>query len=233
MGADRGQTAVVDVQIPVRRQTPDPVLKVAGTWIGSSGLDEQIDEFIDAAGAPSSRFTGTHSYLDAMLLEAGCSKLGVSECHIGHGGALERETLSATSHIAGSRLSRTAIGELTDAVQRARAVDGLVEGGVSLDALGGAVEQGSGTAFAYRDALASVQYTATWHSGGGSDGRAYDGYVHDLRSTMVPHWGTGAYVNYADPTLDAKDYFGANAARLRSVKRAYDPHGLFDQPTSV
>src|SRR5699024_7423292 len=98
--------------------------------------------------------------------------------------------------------------------------------------LGGAVRKSSGTAFAHTDALASVQYTATWNSGG-VDGRSYDDYVHDLRTAMVPHWGTAAYVNYADPTLRPKDYFGANVGRLRAVKRRYDPDGLFDQPTSV
>ena len=49
---------------------------------------------------------------------------------------------------------------------------------------------------------------------------------------MVPYWGDGAYVNYADPTLadPAESYFKGNAARLKTVRSKYDPHRVFTQP---
>ncbi|GMA87100.1 hypothetical protein GCM10025868_23500 [Angustibacter aerolatus] len=112
-------------------------------------------------------------------------------------------------------------------------MDGLVEGGASLDALGGAVRDvgADDTAFAHRDALATVQYTATW-ADGGAEATPYDRFVRGLRRTMQPAWGDGAYVNYADPSLDdpARAYFGDHAERLHRVRTEVDPHGLLSQP---
>jgi hypothetical protein len=85
------------------------------------------------------------------------------------------------------------------------------------------------TAFVHRQALATVQYTATFPPG---DPAAADAYVRGFRAAMVPHWGNHAYVNYADATLPdyRAAYFGANAARLAQVRADYDPDGFFTQP---
>jgi hypothetical protein len=49
---------------------------------------------------------------------------------------------------------------------------------------------------------------------------------------MTPQWGSGAYVNYSDPTLTdpAASYFAGNAARLQEIRSKYDPLGVFTQP---
>jgi hypothetical protein len=85
------------------------------------------------------------------------------------------------------------------------------------------------TAFVHRQALATVQYTATFPSG---DARSADAFVHGFRGAMLPHWGNHAYVNYADPTIDDAQaaYFGANADRLAQARTTYDPDGFFTQP---
>ena len=59
-----------------------------------------------------------------------------------------------------------------------------------------------------------------------------DSYVRGFRAAMVPHWGRGAYVNYADASLpDAGSaYFGDNAPRLARVRQKYDPMRVFSQP---
>jgi hypothetical protein len=101
-----------------------------------------------------------------------------------------------------------------------------------MDALGGAVaELGAGeTAFGHRGALMSVQYTATFEAG--SNPAPLDAYVRGFRAAMVPHWGDGAYVNYADSRLvdAATAYFGDNAPRLARIRQKYDPLRMFSQP---
>jgi len=107
----------------------------------------------------------------------------------------------------------------------------LLEAGISIDALGGKVRDRApdATAFVHRAALATVQYTATFPPGTPKQG---DGYVRGFRAAMVPHWGSHAYVNYADPTIKTYKlaYFGANAARLAQVRAAHDPGRFFTQP---
>ena len=108
---------------------------------------------------------------------------------------------------------------------------GLKEAGISIDALGGAVDDvgASATAFGHRGALATVQYTATYTSGPATPAASY---VRSFRRAMAPTWGTGAYVNYADSSIShyRQAYFGHNAARLAQVRATYDPHGFFTQP---
>jgi FAD/FMN-containing dehydrogenase len=108
---------------------------------------------------------------------------------------------------------------------------GLKEAGVSLDALGGAVDDlgPTETAFGHRGALATVQYTATYDSGPATPAQTY---VRAFRGAMTPSWGHGAYVNYADASLTnyQRAYFGANAARLAAARTTYDPQHAFSQP---
>jgi FAD/FMN-containing dehydrogenase len=46
-------------------------------------------------------------------------------------------------------------------------------------------------------------------------------------SLVHPYGSGGAYANFPDPGVGDEAYFGENLARLREVKRAYDPTGLF------
>jgi hypothetical protein len=111
---------------------------------------------------------------------------------------------------------------------------GLKEAGLSIDALGGAVDDlgATDTAFGHRGALTTVQYTATYTSGPATRALAY---VRGFRSVMTPSWGDGAYVNYADSALSGyrADYFGGNAARLAAARTTYDPHHFFTQPQDL
>ena len=122
------------------------------------------------------------------------------------------------------------VDALLDRLQAAQD-SGLEEAGISVDALGGRAAEPApdATAFVHREALATVQYTATFPPG---DARAADAFVHDTRTAMLPHWGEHAYVNYADASIEdyAGAYYGANAARLADVAASYDPDGFFTQP---
>ncbi|MFZ7089325.1 FAD-binding oxidoreductase [Curtobacterium sp. RRHDQ10] len=195
-----------------------PVVVVSGTWTGTkSGADASVDGFIaDVGTQPSSHVATESSYADAMRAEAGTGA---------------RVSESATSSIGTQRLTASQIGTLLAQVERAGAVDGLVEGGVSLDALGGAVGQvgASDSAFPWRSALWTAQYTATFADG--ADPSPFDASVRGFRAAMRPAWGDAAYANYCDAAItDPSAYFGDNTARLRRIVRAVDPDGRFAQP---
>lgn len=209
-----------------------PTLMVSGTWTGAPGaLATRLAALLQSVPAPTTRSTAVRDYRSAMAAYAGCASIPVRSCHTGPGGALTREAFAATSHVAYRALPAAGISALLDHVEDAQG-SGLHEAGASLDALGGHVRDlaPGDTAFVHREALMTVQYTATYDQAARSG--AAHGFVRGLRSALTPWWGEGAYVNYADTAVaDYRTaYFGANAGRLRTVKRTYDPHDLFSQP---
>jgi FAD/FMN-containing dehydrogenase len=209
---------------------------VAGTWIGPAAeLEGQLAPLLRAVSVPpSSSQDHTRSYADAMLFEAGCSGLSPTSCTAQALSPSKREPFAATSVILAEPLTEPALTSAVVGARRALDVPGLVEGGLSFDALGGAVADvgPDATAFPHRLALATVQATATWKHGPPD---LFDDYVHDLRSRLVPVTGPSAYSNYADPTIAdyGTAYWGANYPRLQSVKKAVDPHDLFSWAQSV
>jgi FAD/FMN-containing dehydrogenase len=206
-----------------------PSLFASVTWTGpASSMDAALRSFLTQVPTPTTDSRHTDGYLTTMLTYAGCSSIPVARCHTGPGGSLDREAFAATSHVVDS--SHVAMGALLDHVEATQG-SGLKEAGISIDTLGGAVDDvgATDTAFGHRGALATVQYTATYDSGPAT---AATSYVRRFRSAMTDSWGSGAYVNYADASLRdyQQAYFGANAGRLAQVRAAYDPHGFFTQP---
>lgn len=215
--------------------TSGPGVFISGTWLGDhAALQAQLAPFVAAAGRPSRNVSSQHDYRGAMMSYAGCSTIPVAECTTDPGGKLSRESFSATSHVAYAVLDDAGIQALLAQVTAAKGVAGIKEGGISMDALGGAVTgiAPDATAFPHRSALMTVQYTATFPNG--TDPAPLDSYVRGFRSALTPAWGEGAYVNYADASLTspATSYFGDNAARLASIRGKYDPQGFFTQPQS-
>ena len=98
---------------------------------------------------------------------------------------------------------------------------GSLPGALLTDAYGGALNRVSprATAFAHRNTLASIQYFA---SGDPASARAW---VNGSRASLAGATSGAAYVNYIDPDLAnwQHAYYGSNLARLRNVKRPYDP----------
>ena len=206
-----------------------PSLFMSATWTGpSSAMGAALQPFLLQVPSPTTDSRSTASYLDTMLTYAGCSSIPVDRCHTGPGGSLDRQAFAATSHIVNSPdVDMSALDAHVNSAQGS----GLKEAGLSVDALGGAVNDigGGDTAFGHRGALATVQYTATYDAGPAT---AATTYVRRFRSAMTGAWGTGAYVNYADASLSdyQQAYFGSNAGRLAQARTTYDPHGFFTQP---
>jgi FAD/FMN-containing dehydrogenase len=82
------------------------------------------------------------------------------------------------------------------------------------------------TAFPHRSARFLLKHT------GGTGEREWLRRSYEITH---PHGSGGAYVNFPDPDLDGPltAYHGANLDRLRAVKAAYDPDGVFRFPQSI
>ncbi len=171
-----------------------------------------------------------------MLASAGCTG-SAAQCIAAALTPAQRLPEAAASSILSSPLPDSGVQAIVNTVQDGMDVTDMVEGGVSFDALGGAVSDvaADGTAFPWRSALADIQYTATWPYAKAHDPTRYDRFVRRERTALLPFVGSSAYVNYADPTLAdyATAYWGSNLARLQQVKRAYDPHDVFSFPQAV
>ena len=208
-----------------------PILLLSGTWTGAAGaFDRQLAGLLDHVPTPSTNTRASRSYRDAMLSYAGCASIPVDQCHTGPNGSLTRQSFGATSHVAYQPLTSAGVDDLLSQVQAAQS-SGLLEAGISIDALGGKVRDvdPGDTAFVHRAALATVQYTATFPPG---TPKAADAYVRGFRAAMLPHWDNHAYVNYADASITGYQaaYFGDNASRLAKARSTYDPDGFFTQP---
>jgi FAD/FMN-containing dehydrogenase len=222
-----------------------PTIQVGGTYLGSvSDLQSELENLYQAVGSDSSNpYLSTSSYLNAMLVEAGCAQDSVAQCHLpwqATGGQLSRQPELARSDFFTVPLSSSGIGTLLSGVENLQPVPGAIggQGGVAFDACGGAINRiGPGdTAFVHRDALFLAQYTVTWNTGAAAadvDQRA--AWLRGFYASMRPYASGQAYQNYIDPGLAnwQQAYYGANYGRLTQVKAAYDPDHLFQFPQAI
>jgi FAD/FMN-containing dehydrogenase len=107
-----------------------------------------------------------------------------------------------------------------------------------MDAYGGALNQvaADATAFVHRDALFSIQYTASWNASDPSSVvTANASWLQQTWQAMRPYASGRAYQNYIDPDLAnwQQAYYGANLSRLQQIKTAYDPTNLFHFAQSI
>ena len=215
-----------------------PTASVSGVLVGTSAqLAPLVDALVRGVGtSPASRSLRDRTYLDTMLLEAGCSTRSVAACHVAGQsptGTLGRDAFVAASDLFPAPLSSGAVARVVGAV-RDRQDARLGVGGVGFDSWGGAVGRvaADATAFPHRDALLSAQWTASWTTTpGNAPQAANEASLAALRGAADGE-GQGCYANYADASLSdpLTAYYGPNLARLTAVKRRYDPDGLLDQP---
>ena len=129
-------------------------------------------------------------------------------------------------------LPTDAISALVTQIERWPGVGGGGhEGGVQLDALGGAVNRvrPGATAFVHRRRRMHCAYLSFW---GAQDPQpiaaACEQWTREIHAAMAPYASGFAFQNYIDPELAdwQAAYYGANRTRLAAVKRRYDPRGL-------
>jgi FAD/FMN-containing dehydrogenase len=105
-------------------------------------------------------------------------------------------------------------------------LNGGVPGSIMFEPIFGAAARVpvEATAFAGRDARYNATFIGTWEDPADDERRiaAARGFTQ-----LLTPWSTGAaYVNYASE-MDGEDYGTARLARLREVKRRYDPDNRF------
>jgi hypothetical protein len=219
-----------------------PTIGVGGTYVGSvSEAAGQLHKLYGLIGSgPSSSFLGENSFLQAMLVEAGCSGLTVPQCHTGMGGHLGRVPFFAKSDIFTRQLNSAGLTALLNGIERFQGVAAAAgaSGSIAFDALGGAINavHPAATAFVHRDALFQAQYYTEWRSPGSARGIANQHqWIRQYYNAVHPHASGQAYQNYVDPDLTnwRQAYYGANYARLSRIKGRYDPHQLFNFPQAI
>jgi hypothetical protein len=176
-----------------------------------------------------------------MLDEANCSDMTAEACHLpsqNPQGQLVRAAYSSKSDYFTHPLPRQGIDNMVNAITRSQFSSTLGEGGIGLDAFGGAINRvaANATAFVHRNALFSAQYTANWSGGDpASIVAAKRSWLSETWQTMRPYASGAAYQNYIDPNLSnwQQAYYGANLPRLQQIKAAYDPSDLFHFAQSI
>jgi len=220
-----------------------PKLKVSGVHLGTvDALSDQLSPLTRAVGAALTyRFVGEESYLNAMLIEAGCSGDSVSECRLaapGSQGVLPRALFAAKSDFLTTALPAAGVEAVVRAVTARQAMSEPGNGAIVLDLTGGAINQvpAADTAFVHRDTQFLMQYNANWAGGTSSGAVAANlSWLGQAWAPVRPFASGQAYQNYADPDLVGwqQAYYGANFARLTTVKATYDPDDVFHSPQSI
>jgi hypothetical protein len=84
------------------------------------------------------------------------------------------------------------------------------------------------SAFGLRQEHFMVEIIACWEPDG-SNGAAHRQWAQDLWEGLAPFAVPGGYANLLAPhdREQAKDAYGSNGARLKSLKRRFDPDGVF------
>ncbi|HKJ35550.1 MAG TPA: FAD-binding oxidoreductase [Solirubrobacterales bacterium] len=165
---------------------------------------------------------GTEPYGELMLRWAGCEGETGPECIAGAG----RARFYASSDYVADPLSsegRARMMRVIEAAPHEKHAASLI-----LDAYGGAINEVApdATAFVHRDQLFSIQYFTEFTPG---NRRTATAWVQDSRRTMRPDVSGQSYQNYIDARQKRwkRAYYGQNWERLREVKTAYDPEGVF------
>jgi FAD/FMN-containing dehydrogenase len=224
---------------------PLPTVQVGGTYLGPVGAAESLLNRLYAAvgSQPASPYVAETSYLNAMMVEAGCADYSVSQCHLPTqtaNGKLSREPSYAKSDFFTRRLPPAAIRTLVAGIEQVRGVRGAVSGvgAIAFDALGGAVNRvhPAATAFVHRDALFLAQYSTKWHGGApGSEVASQRAWLRTFYASLHPYASGQAYQNYLDTDLTdwRQAYYGANYPRLAAIKATYDPRQIFRFPQGI
>jgi FAD/FMN-containing dehydrogenase len=190
-----------------------PVIMVVPLWNGDQSRGERVMEDVQAFGTPQSAQVGPATYAD-MLAQFDAWVEAADGCH------WETRTRSLPALTMGA----------ADAIiaAKARATSPLCT--VFWHHFHGAATRVApdGAAFGLRQEHLMVEIVAGWQPDG-DDGAAHRRWAHDLWQSLAPFALPGGYANLLGPhdREQAAGAYGGNAARLRTLKRRFDPDGVF------
>ncbi|NGN65162.1 FAD-dependent oxidoreductase [Streptomyces sp. A7024] len=230
----------------------DPTISVSALSLGDEDdLKDAIDRLADAPGGPGqakSVNVSTVTYQHAMNVYAGCTAVGVEQCHLpgavpgrNRDGVMKREASSARSDFFDGGIGEAGVRALVEHAERASKAGRGVDGMILLTAMGGAVNRvgEDETAFVHRGTRVLAQYYAKWAGEDASDGRSSpkpaEAWLDRTHAALRRDASGAAYQNYADPRLKGwrKAYYGGAVKRLERVKERYDGERLFSYPQGL
>jgi len=217
--------------------------RATGVYVGGQApLSALVSALTRSVGtAPTESSVTTASYLEAMLIEAGCAEMTLAACHLtgeGSAGTLSRSAFAAKSAYFASAPPAAGISAIVDAVASFQSQLPALGGGLAFDSYGGAINAVApdATAFVHRDALCQLQTSGSWGAGDSpATAAAVGGWLAETAAALADYTNGQAYQNYIDPTLEnwLEAYYGSNLPRLQAVKRAYDPDDVFHFAQSI
>ena len=198
-----------------------PQVRVFGQLLGGSESQFRAAAAPITAVSGATIQTGSGSYLSLQLIWAGCANESAAACR-----TLPVSSFVAKSDYVSKPFPSAAVTGMAKAIEARQGQSG--SGAVIMDPYGAAINKvaADATAFVHRNQLFSCQELAYWNSGGKS---AADSWLDGLRAGLRPYVSGQAYQNYIDPTLSdwQQAYYAGNLARLRDVKKRYDPEQVF------
>lgn len=216
----------------------EPNVVLTGGFHGTKGdCDRLLDRLTTAVGHPGiSRTSSELPYTQAMMQVYGCGDKTVDACHrVGFTpeGQLPRDSHTTQRNQFFDRPWTPATAQAALDAFTADPAPGQFRF-LGLFPYGGRINEVSptATAFVHRDTVLNAGYAVTLPTPDPApDDRARaQAWVNRAYSTLDAHSSHRSYQNYIDPSLTTwrEAYYGDNYARLRAVKRTYDPHRFFD-----
>ena len=91
------------------------------------------------------------------------------------------------------------------------------------------------TAFGLRQQHFLMEIVAAWDPNATEDSAVHHQWVSDLFSILAPHALPGGYPNFltSEDREQLGSAYGHNAARLRDLKRRYDPENVFSSAIPI
>ena len=188
-----------------------PTIQVGGCYLGSiTGAHNLIEQLYAKVGSNATGYNlNVYSYLNAMLLEAGCRN-GLTACHLPwyqNGGTLTRQPQFAKSAYFSKPLSSA--GDRHPAARRSPpcsrcAAPRAASGEWRSTPWAAQINRVSptATAFVHRNALFGAQYTTDWTNGAAAAGiNNQHAWLRSFWASMQPYANGQAYQNYIDPDL--------------------------------
>jgi hypothetical protein len=190
-----------------------PMLLLLPLWNGDKRRGERIISDLQALGTPQLAHVGPMTYGDMLaLFDAAVD--AADGCH------WETRTRSL------SALTPGAIDAIVTAVARRTSPHSMV----NWHHLHGAATRipAEAMAFGLRQEHFMVEIVAGWEPDG-SNGAAHRQWAQDLWESLAPFALPGGYGNFLTPRdrEQIRDAYGSNGARLRALKRRFDPDGVF------
>jgi len=215
-----------------------PRLRVSGHLFGATRDIAPVIAPLLAAAAPVNMVSGPKSYAQALAFWAECTEAAAAQCRrrrANPAGRIARRAHWGASHYVARPLSEDGARVIQRFVDAGASTAGLALGQILLDSYGGALNRPApaATAFVHRGNLFSAQILAYWDAPGGRAGSVR--WLRGFHAALRPHATGRAYQNYIDPGQPdwARAYYGANLARLRAVRRRYDPDRVLRFPQGV